>query len=117
MKKRKKGRTLSLKRDQRRALLKSLGSALILHEKITTTEAKAKELRPFIERMVTYAKKEDKLHARRLLAKYFVDKVSKKMMTDIGPGYKSRAGGYTRIIKLAPRVRDAAKMAVIEFVK
>lgn len=117
MKKRKKGRKLSLKRDQRRALLKSLGSALVLHEKIVTTEAKARELRPFIERSVTHAKRADTLHARRLLAKHFTDRVAKKLVVEIGPRYQTRKGGYTRIMKLVPRTRDSARMAVIEFVE
>lgn len=117
MRKHKRGRKLSRKTGQRRALLKSLGSALILREKITTTEAKAKELRPFIERSITYAKKHDKVHARRLLAKYYADRVAKKLMNEIGPRYQSRIGGYTRIVKLEHRVRDSARMAVIELVE
>lgn len=98
-------------------MLRGLGSALILHEKITTTEAKAKELRPFVERSITYAKKQDKIHARRLLAKYYTNSVAKKLMSEIGPRYESRKGGYTRIVKLGPRVRDSARMAVIELVE
>lgn len=117
MKKRKKGRKLSRKRDPRRALLKTLASSLVLYGKITTTEAKAKELKPFIERSITCTKKENSLHARRLLGRYFSHAVAKKLMMEIGPRYRERRGGYTRIIKLGPRKTDAARMAVIELVK
>ena len=117
MRKYKKGRKLSRKRDQRRALLKTLASSLILYGKITTTEAKAKELKPFIERSITRTKKENSLYARKLLGRYFSRAVAKKLMTDVGPQYRERRGGYTRIIKLGPRKTDSARMAVIEFVK
>ncbi len=117
MRKRKRGRKFSRKRDQRRALLKNLGSALVLREKIKTSEAKAKELRSFIDRSVTHAKKNDALYARRILARRFPPRVAKKLMSEIGPRYKTRKGGYTRITKLVPRTRDSARMAVIEFVK
>ena len=117
MKKLQKGRKLSRKRGQRRALLRGLASALILHERIRTTEAKAKEVRPLVERMITYTHKNNALHARRLLAKYTTDDVAKKLLNEIGPRYKERKGGYTRIIKMVPRERDAARMAIIELVK
>lgn len=117
MRKFKKGRKLSRKRDQRRALLKSLASALILHGKITTTEAKAKEVRPFVERTISHAKKSDALQARRLLAKYYTNRIATKLMSDVAPRYKERNGGYTRIVKIPPRRRDAARMAIIELVK
>ncbi len=115
MRKRKKGRKLSRKRDQRRALLKSLARSLILHEKIKTTEAKAKELRPFIEKFITRAK-QDSVHTRRILARTFEPSIVKKLVEEIAPRYKERQGGYTRIIKLEPRRRDSAKMAIIELV-
>lgn len=117
MKKLRKGRKLGRKRDQRRALLKQLASSLILEERITTTEAKAKEVRPFVERTITYSKKADKLHARRLVGKYYTDIVAVKLMNEIGPRYKDRSGGYTRIVKLPARTRDSARMAIIELVK
>ncbi len=117
MRKRKKGRKLSRKKDQRVALLKGLSRALILKEKIKTTEAKAKELKNFIEKQVSLGKKADVLHARRLLAKNFSPKVVKKMVEEIAPRYKTRSGGYTRIIKLGPRKSNGAKMAQIEFIK
>ncbi len=108
-------RRFGRKRDQRRALLASLCRGLILNEKIKTTEAKAKELRSFIEKVVTRSK-EDSVHTRRILKKRFSDDVVRKLISEIGPRYKDRAGGYTRIIKTGPRVEDGAKMAIIEFV-
>lgn len=116
MKKRKKRRKLSRPRNQKKALLKTLASALILKEKIKTTEAKAKEAVGFVEKQITVAKK-NKLHSRRLLARYFSPQVVKKLINDIAPRYKERRGGYTRIIKLGPRKSDGARMAIIELVK
>ena len=116
MKKRKRGRELSRKKDQRKALLKSLARALILNEKIKTTEAKAKEVSRFVEKFITRAKKSD-LASRRLLAKFFSPRIVKKLIDEIGPRYKERSGGYTRIIKLEPRKSDGARMAIIELVK
>lgn len=116
MRKRKKGRKLSRKSDQRKALLKSLARELILKEKITTTEAKAKELRSFVEKAITTAKKNNLSAARRLSAIFSKDVVS-KLTKETGPRYESRQGGYTRIIKLGPRKSDAARMAIIELVK
>jgi large subunit ribosomal protein L17 len=117
MKKQKRGRKLSLKRDQRKALLKSLITAFFLKEKIKTTEAKAKEISGKIEKIITKAKKEN-LASRRLLNKFLADKIVKKIITEITPRYKEkREGGYTRVIKLGPRKSDGAKMAIIELVK
>lgn len=116
MRKRKKGRKLSRKRDQRKALLKAEATALFLKEKIQTTEAKAKELAPFVEKQITKAKIGN-LSAIRQLARYFSKKIIKKLFEEIGPRYKERKGGYTRIIKLGPRKSDGAKMAIIELVK
>jgi len=116
MPKRKKGRKLSRKRNQRRALLKSLTSALILKEKIKTTEAKAKEVSPFIEKQISRAKI-GTLPIQRLLRRYFSPSIVKKLVNEIGPRYKDRPGGYTRIIKLEPRKSNGAKMAIIELLK
>ena len=116
MKKLKKGRKFSRKRDQRKALLKSLINSLFIKEKIKTTEAKAKEISRFTEKSITKAKKGN-LASRRNLAKFFSKKIVKKLIEDIGPKYKERKGGYTRIIKLGPRKSDGAKMAIIELVK
>jgi len=116
MRKLKKGRKFSRKKDQRKALLKSLTRALFLNEKITTTEAKAKEISAFAEKFITRAKKQD-LSSRRILAKYFSKNLVKKLVSEIAPRYKEREGGYTRIMKLGPRNTDGARMAIIELVK
>jgi len=116
MRERKKGRKLSLKRDQRKALLKSLATALILKEKIKTTEAKAKEISPIVEKFITKAKKGD-LSSKRFISRFFTPVVVKKLVNEISPRYKERQGGYTRIIKLGQRKSDGARMAIIELVK
>lgn len=116
MRKRKKGRKLSRERDQRRALLKALVSSLFLNEKIKTTEAKAKEISKFTEKSITRSKLGN-LAARRYLLRFFSPKIVKKLVEEIAPRYKARAGGYTRIIKLGPRKGDGAKMAIIGLVK
>ena len=103
------------KRDQRKALLKALAEALILHGKIKTTEAKAKELRPYIEKKLTHAKKGG-LANQRYLLRYFSKRSVKKLINEYGRKYVDRNGGYTRIIKLPLRDRDASKIALIEFV-
>jgi len=116
MNKAKRGKKFGRKRDERTALMRSLAQALVLHEKITTTEAKARELRGYIEKIVTKSGK-GTLNSRRMIARDFRDvKAAKKLFSDIGPRYKARNGGYTRIIKRVPRKTDSAKMAVIEFV-
>lgn len=116
MRKRVKGRKFNRKRDQRRALLRSLAEALVRNEHIETTETKAKELRPYIERWVTKSAN-NSVQTRRLLRAHFSEEVTNKLLEDIGPRYKARAGGYTRIIKRGHRVRDNAPRAIIEFVR
>jgi len=118
MRHRKKGKILDRKKASRVALIRQLAESLILHEKIVTTEAKAKALRPIIEKLVTRARGKEKLAVRRtLLSKLPKQKAVKKLQEDIAPRYKERKGGYTRIIKLgALRQGDGAKMAQIEFV-
>jgi len=116
MGKRKYGRKLSRKRNQRKALLKSLAKALILYEKIETTEAKAKELSKFIEKKITRAKIGD-LHSKRLLLRYFSLELVEKLVNVLAKRYKERKGGYTRIIKLGPRKSDGARMVIIELIK
>jgi len=115
MRKRKKKRKLGRKRDQRKALLKSLARELFLKEKIKTTEAKAKELRSFAERFIERAK-EKNLTNLRYLRRFFSKEVIKKLFDEIGPRYKERKGGYTRIIKIGYREGDRAKMVIIELV-
>jgi len=116
MRKRKKGRKLSRKRNQRKSLHMSLAREFFLKEKIKTTEAKAKEVAPFIEKQITQAKKGG-LHSRRLLARFFSPKLVKKIFEEIAPRHKERKGGYTRTIKLGPRKSNGAKMAIVELVK
>jgi len=108
-------RRFGRKRDVRRAMLVSLARHLILKEKIETTEAKAKELRAFAEKLITRAK-EDTVHSRRVLASRVSEEVAKKLVKEVGPRYKDRSGGYTRIIKTGPRNEDGARMAIIELV-
>ncbi|MBU3925997.1 50S ribosomal protein L17 [Patescibacteria group bacterium] len=115
MRHKKKGRKLGRKKNARKGLLKALAVSLVKSEKIKTTEAKAKELRPFIEKLLTKAR-EEKLSNRRLIIAKIGEAPAKKLFEKIGPKYKNRKGGYTRIIKLARRQGDASKMAVIEFV-
>lgn len=116
MRKKKQGRKFHRETGQRKALLNGLARELFLREKIKTTEPKAKELKRTSEKFITRAKKGD-LAARRLLAKSFSKIVVKKLVDEIAPRYKSRAGGYTRIIKLGARKSDGAEMVIIELVK
>ncbi len=111
-----KGRKFGRKRKLRRSLIRSLLNNFIKSEKITTTEAKAKEMRPLVEKIITTAKRDD-ISSRRLLAKTLEPKQVKKIFGEILPRYKERKGGYTRIIKLGRRKKgDASPMAVIELV-
>ena len=119
MRHRKKGRKLNRTASHRKALFSNLASSLIINKHIVTTLPKAKELRRFSERLVTYAKK-DNLHGRRLILKNVKGKLNKKianiLIHDIAPNYKDRNGGYTRIIKLKNRKNDNSEMCIIEFV-
>ncbi len=101
--------------NARRALLRSLAVNLVRDEKIKTTEAKAKELRPYIEKIVTKGIRSD-LSARKMVVAKIGAPAAKKVFEKIAPKYKERKGGYTRIIKMPLRRGDAAKMAIIEFV-
>ena len=97
-------------------MLANLATSLFEHGKITTTEARARRLRPVAEKLITFAKRGD-LHARRQVLTVVRDKsVVHTLFTEIGPGFAERNGGYTRITKLGPRKGDAAPMAVIELV-
>lgn len=116
MRKRKKGRKLSRSRDQRKALRKSLMSEFFLHGKIKTTRAKAKEVQPIIEKLITRAKKGG-ITPKRQLRKILSVELVKKIVDEIAPKFKERNGGYTRIIKKGPRKSDGAKIVIIELVK
>ena len=115
MKKLQKGRKFHRERDQRRALFNTLATALINKGKITTTEAKAKELSPFVQKKITRAKKAD-LASRKMLLGYFSEKTVKKLIEEVAPKYKERKGGYVRIVKAGVRKSDSSKMAIIELV-
>jgi len=111
-----KGRRLGGSPAHQRHILANLATALFEHRRITTTEAKARRLRPVAERLITFAKRGD-LHARREVLTVVTDKsVVHTLFTQIGPGFASRPGGYTRITKIGPRKGDKAPMAVIELV-
>jgi large subunit ribosomal protein L17 len=116
MRHRNQGRKLNITSSHRVAMFANMMAALIKHEQIVTTLPKAKELRPFVEKLVTLAKKGD-LHARRLAISRVrdVDQVGKLFAT-LGPRYKARSGGYIRVLKAGYRHGDNAPMAVIEFV-
>ncbi len=121
MKHRHSGRVLSRGRNQRRALIKTLLGSLILYERITTTEAKAKEIKNFIDQVVNKAKVGRNDAARRVaiireLQGMLPEMASKKLLGDFGARFEGRTGGYIRVVKLVPRKSDSARMAIIEFV-
>ena len=115
----KKGRKLNRTASHRSALMSNLASSLVIHKQIITTQPKAKELRGFAERLITYAKK-DSVHGRRLILRKIKGNLNKKvaniLIHDLAPNYKNRNGGYTRIVKLENRKNDNAKICIIEFV-
>ena len=110
------GRKLQRTSAHRIALFRNMSAALIKHEQITTTVAKAKELRPYVEKLVTLAKKGGLSNRRLAHARLLDDAQLVKLFDTIGPRYAGRNGGYTRVIKAGIRASDAAAMAVIEFV-
>ncbi len=111
------GRRFNRRSEHRKAMFTNLSGALITHEQIVTTLPKAKDLRPVVEKLVTLAKRGD-LHARRQAIAEIRDiSVVKKLFDVIGPRYKTRNGGYTRVLKAGFRHGDNAAMAVIEFVE
>jgi len=117
MRHRKAGRQLKRTSEQRLALLRNLATSLIEAEAIETTEAKAKELRPFVEKLITKAKS-GTLHARRLAVRHVQKRAAAdKLFQQIGPRYATRAGGYTRILKTGHRHGDGAEMARIELIQ
>ena len=112
-----KNRKFGRKANVRRGFIRSLAVAMLTYEKIKTTEARAKELRPYIEKLLTKAKVGD-LAARRLIAGRLGNQetLANKLVDEIAPRYESRNGGYTRITKMPHRKGDASPMAIIEFV-
>ena len=114
MRHRAKGRQLSLPAPHRSAMLRNMVTSLFAHERVITTEAKAKELRPYAEKLITLARRGD-LHARRLAERKIRDRETlAKLFADIGPRFAARPGGYTRILKLGHRPGDGADLARIE---
>jgi large subunit ribosomal protein L17 len=110
------GRKLNVTSTHRLAMFRNMATSLLKHEQITTTLPKAKELRPYVERIITLGKRGG-LHARRQAYAQIMDaKVVDKLFTTIADRYKTRAGGYTRVLKAGMRYGDAADMAVIELV-
>lgn len=116
MRHRKKGRKLGVNPSHRRAMLSNLAENLILHKRIKTTEARAKELRRYIEPLVTKAKKGDLNSIRMITRKIRHKNILGILLNDIAPVYENRNGGYTRIVKLGFRDNDRASVALIEFV-
>lgn len=116
MRHRKKNKKLDRDTSHRRALLKNLTKSLFLHNKLITTAAKAKYLRPFAERLITIGKN-NSLSTRRILIKKLGDeKITKKILEEISPKYKERKGGYTRMIKIGFRKGDSAEIVQIELI-
>lgn len=111
------GRKLSVTSTHRLAMFRNMATSLLKHEQITTTLPKAKELRPYVERIITLGKRGG-LHARRqAYAQIMDERVVEKLFTTIADRYKTRQGGYTRVLKAGVRYGDAAPMAVIELVE
>ena len=111
------GRQMSRGTGHRKALYRNLVTDLLKHEKIVTTEAKAKEIRGLAEKMITLGKKSGLSSYRQALAYITDETVAEKVFSELAPRYKERPGGYTRVTKLQPRPGDGARMAQIELVK
>jgi len=113
---RKRGRKLGMQPSHRRQMLANLACSVLEHGRVKTTEAKAKEVRPLVEKVITVSKKGD-LHSRRKAIRLLRNKdISYDLINEIAPRYVDRPGGYTRIMKLGPRPGDAAEMAYLELV-
>ncbi len=109
------GRKLNRTAAHRKALMRNLVKALLLREQIQTTDAKAKELRRWADRMVTLGKK-NSVHARRLAFSYLGSRrLVQRLFDEVAPRFQSRSGGYTRVLKIGPRRGDAAPMSLVEF--
>jgi large subunit ribosomal protein L17 len=110
------GRKLGRTSSHRTAMFRNMAAALIKHEQITTTLPKAKELRPYVEKLITLAKKGQLSHRRLAHARLLDDAQLAKLFDVLGPRYAEREGGYTRVVKAGLRTSDAAPMAIIELV-
>jgi len=111
------GRQLSRNAAHRKALMRNMAAALLRHETIRTTLPKAKELRRVVEPLITLGKNDSLAGRRRAFSQLRDDEVVRKLFEDIGPRFKARAGGYTRILKMEPRPGDAAPMALMQLVE
>lgn len=113
----KKQNKLSLRRKRRAGLLRNLAQSLVIYEQIKTTQAKATALKSYIEKLINNAKKDDKMNAIRESNRYFTNKnASKKLMEILVKKYANKSSGFTRIVKIGPRVGDAAPMVIIELI-
>lgn len=109
------GKRLGRNSSHKRALMRNLTTSLILHERIQTTDAKAKELKSVVEKMITLGKRGD-LHARRQAAAFIIGKEAVQKLFDISPRFTDKNGGYTRTIKVGRRLGDAAPISIIELI-
>lgn len=109
------GKRLGRNSSHKRALMRNLTTSLILHERIQTTDAKAKELKSVVEKMITLGKRGD-LHARRLAAAFIIGKEAVQKLFDMAPRFTDKNGGYTRTIKVGRRLGDAAPISIIELI-
>lgn len=116
MRHRNRKKILDRNQTARASLYRHLATSLILHGRIQTTEAKAKSLRPFVERLITLGRVSSLAHRRQLLRRLRNTPAVERILTDLSPKYKQRPGGYTRITKSGRRLGDAARLAIIEFV-
>ncbi len=117
MKHRRKGKTLDRKQGPRKMLLRNLATSLVLYEQINTTLAKAKALRPIVEKIITAGRTKTLASRRKLASELTIESAVNKVLEELGPRYAKRNGGYTRIIKLGTRQGDGAEMSQIQLVK
>jgi large subunit ribosomal protein L17 len=111
------GRQFGRNKDQRRALFKGLAVSLIINERVTTTEAKAKTVRPIVEKLITMAREDTEHHRRLVMARLGDELATRKLFEVIAPRFDGQNGGYTRIYKIGVRRGDAAPVSMIEFVQ
>ncbi|MEK7653549.1 MAG: 50S ribosomal protein L17 [Patescibacteria group bacterium] len=117
MRHRKKGKIFGREKAPREAMLRNLATSFIIYEKIKTTKAKAKATRPLVEKLITLAKKDTLANRRQAYKFLYIDGAVKKLFEVLGPKFKERKGGYTRIVKISPRKNDGAEMAILELVE
>lgn len=110
------GRKFGRNTNQRKALLRNLAVSLILNERITTTEAKAKTIRPVVEKLVTMSREDTEHHRRLVMARLADERATAKLFDIIGPRFDGQPGGYTRIYKIGTRRGDGAPVSMIEFI-